>query len=106
MLDWEANVNPEFAKKNQVFPRPVRPFKETEDAGYHEKWVSYGAPYYSDLYAGLGSEREPRVRQEEPGFSASRSALQGNRRRWLPREVGELRRAVLFRSVCWTGKRT
>src|ERR1041385_228683 len=47
MLDWEANVNPEFAKKNQVFPRPVRPFKETEDAGYHEKWVSYGAPYYS-----------------------------------------------------------
>ena len=23
MLDWEANVNPEFAKSNRVFPRPV-----------------------------------------------------------------------------------
>ena len=26
MLDWDANVDPEFGKSNRVFPRPVRPF--------------------------------------------------------------------------------
>ncbi len=24
MLDWDANVNPEFAKSNKVFPKPVQ----------------------------------------------------------------------------------
>jgi hypothetical protein len=50
MLDWDANVNPEFAKTNKVFPRPVRPLAETaeiEDEGYQEQWVCYGTPYYS-----------------------------------------------------------
>ncbi len=47
MLDWDANVNPEFAKSNRVFPCPVRPFAETEDAGYREQWVCYGTGYYS-----------------------------------------------------------
>ena len=36
MLDWDANVNPEFAKSNKRHPLPVRPVKETEDAGYRE----------------------------------------------------------------------
>ena len=36
MLDWDANVNPNFAHDNRVFPRPVRPFAETEEAGYRE----------------------------------------------------------------------
>ena len=47
MLDWEANVNPEFGKSNKVFPTPVRPFEETEPDGYREKWVTYGTPHYS-----------------------------------------------------------
>ena len=42
MLDWDANVNPEFAKSNRVFPRPVKPFAETEPDGYREQWVCYG----------------------------------------------------------------
>ena len=47
MLDWEANVNPEFTKTNKVFPRPVRPVAEMESQGYRELWVTYGTGYYS-----------------------------------------------------------
>src|ERR671931_574050 len=46
MLDWDANVNPEFAKSNRAFPCPVRPFVETEADGYREQWVCYGTGYY------------------------------------------------------------
>ncbi len=38
LLDWEANVNPEFASQNRVFPKPASEF---------EKWVSYGTAFYS-----------------------------------------------------------
>lgn len=47
MLDWDANVNPEFAKTNKTFPRPVKPVEEMEADGYSEKWITYGTPYYS-----------------------------------------------------------
>lgn len=47
MLDWDANVNPEFAKTNRVFPKPVRPVPEMEDAGYRELWITYGTRFYS-----------------------------------------------------------
>ncbi|MGH9146276.1 MAG: hypothetical protein ACRD1Q_06175 [Vicinamibacterales bacterium] len=47
LLDWEANVNPQFAKDNRVFPCPVRPFVETEPDGYREQWVCYGTGWYS-----------------------------------------------------------
>ena len=47
MLDWDANVNPEFARTNRTFPCPVRSFAETEPDGYREQWVCYGTGYYS-----------------------------------------------------------
>ncbi|MDE1177479.1 MAG: hypothetical protein PW789_12885 [Edaphobacter sp.] len=47
MLDWEANVNPEFAMSNKTFPKAVRSEDEMKDAGYREVWVTYGTPYYS-----------------------------------------------------------
>src|SRR6058998_1447962 len=47
MLDWDANVDPEFARTNRVFPTPVRPTAETEPDGYREHWVCYGTRYYS-----------------------------------------------------------
>ena len=43
MLDWEANVNPEFGKSNKVFPKPI---PASTDA-FSEQWVTYGTPYYS-----------------------------------------------------------
>jgi hypothetical protein len=47
MLDWDANVNPDFAAHNRVFPRPVKPADESESAGYRELWVTYGTVWYS-----------------------------------------------------------
>jgi hypothetical protein len=47
MLDWDGNVNPEFGKSNQVFPKPVRPLEEMAEAGYSEKWITYGTRHYS-----------------------------------------------------------
>src|SRR6201993_1601978 len=47
MLDWDANVNPEFAKSNKRHPVPVRAIAEMEEAGYREMWITYGGPYYS-----------------------------------------------------------
>jgi len=47
MLDWDANVNPEFGKTNKVFPKPVKPVAEMEAAGYLELWITYGTRYYS-----------------------------------------------------------
>jgi hypothetical protein len=47
MLDWAANVDPEFASHRQFHPVPVKPEQEMRDAGYSEKWVVYSTGYYS-----------------------------------------------------------
>jgi len=47
MLDWDANVNPEFAKSNKTFAKAVKSEDEMKDGGYREVWVTYGTPYYS-----------------------------------------------------------
>jgi hypothetical protein len=47
LLDWDANVNPRFAEDNRCFPKPVRPFAETDPEGYRERWVCYGTGWYS-----------------------------------------------------------
>ncbi len=47
MLDWDANVNPEFAKSNKRFPRPVKATEEMEAEGYREMWITYGSSDYS-----------------------------------------------------------
>ena len=47
MLDWDANVNPEFGNSNRLFPRPVRAAADAEADGYRELWVCYGTGYYS-----------------------------------------------------------
>lgn len=47
MLDWEANVDPEFAKHNFTEPRPVRSDDEMREGGYREVWVTYGTKHYS-----------------------------------------------------------
>jgi hypothetical protein len=47
MLDWEGNVNPNFAQTNKTFPRPVNSVEEMAAEGYTEKWITYGTPYYS-----------------------------------------------------------
>jgi len=47
MLDWDANVDPEFARHRLFHPRPVRTEAEMAEGGYSEKWVVYSTPHYS-----------------------------------------------------------
>jgi hypothetical protein len=47
LLDWDANVDPEFGAHNRTFPKLVKERGEMEQAGYIEKWVTYGTPHYS-----------------------------------------------------------
>jgi len=47
MLDWDLNVDPEFMAHRYTEPKPVRDLEEMKDAGYVEKWVTYGSPYFS-----------------------------------------------------------
>lgn len=47
MIDWAANVDPEFGKKNRAFPTPVTPIAESQEAGYQEMWISFGTRFFS-----------------------------------------------------------
>jgi len=47
MLDWDANINPEFAKSNKTLSKAVRAEQEMKDQGYREVWITYGTPFYS-----------------------------------------------------------
>ena len=65
LLDWDANVNPEFARSNRVFPRPVKPFAETESEGYREQWVCYGTGHYSAKELTVLPKRTVTIRDRE-----------------------------------------
>jgi hypothetical protein len=65
LLDWDANVNPEFATSNRVFPCPSKPFAETEDDGYREQWVCYGTGHYSAKELTVLPQRTATIRDRE-----------------------------------------
>ncbi len=41
VIDWKANVDPDFRKKRFMAPKPVRPVEEMIDEGYIEEWICY-----------------------------------------------------------------
>jgi hypothetical protein len=47
MLDWEANVDAEFALHRRFEPKPARDEKEMAEAGYSDKWVVYSTDHYT-----------------------------------------------------------
>ena len=47
VLDWEANVDPDFAAKNFMRPVPVRDEKAMAEEGYCEKWICYKSDEFS-----------------------------------------------------------
>jgi hypothetical protein len=62
MLDWDANMNPEFAHTNRTFPCFVRSSAETEPDGYRELWVCYGTGYYSAKELTILPKRSARIK--------------------------------------------
>ncbi len=47
MLDWEANVNPDFKATYFRPPLPVKPVADMMAEGYVEKWIVYGNEYFA-----------------------------------------------------------
>ncbi len=47
MLEWDANVDPNFKENHFLMPRPAAPEAEMHAAGYHENWVVYGNDAFS-----------------------------------------------------------
>ncbi len=47
MLDWEANVDPEFVRNRYSEPVPARDPESMAEKGYSEKWIAYSSKQYS-----------------------------------------------------------
>jgi hypothetical protein len=47
MLDWDANVDPDFSAKRLFHPQPVAPLAEMKAAGYEENWIVFSTDHYS-----------------------------------------------------------
>ncbi len=47
LLDWEANVDPNFAANHFMRPRPVRPVEQMRAEGYEESWITYRSTAFS-----------------------------------------------------------
>ena len=65
LIDWDANVNPEFAKSNKTFPRAVRNEDEMRQDGYREVWITYGTPYYSAKELTIAPNRSVTIKDAE-----------------------------------------
>ena len=47
VIDWELNVDPNFAQRHFMRPKPVRPVEEMEAEGYCENWICYKSTAFS-----------------------------------------------------------
>lgn len=47
VIDWELNVDPNFAANRFMRPKPVRSAKEMEAEGYIENWICYKSKAFS-----------------------------------------------------------
>ena len=47
VIDWELNVDPNFAANRFMRPVPARPVDEMEDSGYVENWICYKSKEFS-----------------------------------------------------------
>jgi hypothetical protein len=47
VIDWEANLDPEFKQHHFMRPRPVKPVEEMQSEGYLESWICYKSSAFS-----------------------------------------------------------
>jgi hypothetical protein len=47
VIDWDLNVDPNFAQNRFMAPKPVKPVKEMEAEGYIENWICYKSSAFS-----------------------------------------------------------
>jgi hypothetical protein len=46
VIDWDLNVDPNFAQNRFMAPKPVKPVKEMEAEGYIDNWICYKSPAF------------------------------------------------------------
>jgi hypothetical protein len=47
VIDWDLNVDPNFAENHFMRPKPVHDLTEMQSAGYIENWICYKSEAYS-----------------------------------------------------------
>ncbi|GEO06049.1 hypothetical protein AAE02nite_37130 [Adhaeribacter aerolatus] len=47
VIDWEANVDPNFMQNHFMRPKPVKALEEMQAEGYVENWICYKSEAYS-----------------------------------------------------------
>ena len=47
IMDWEQNVDPDFAANNLMRPTPVKPIEAMQAQGYIENWICYKSTEFS-----------------------------------------------------------
>ncbi len=47
VLDWEANVDPNFVAKHFMRPKPVKQLSQMQAEGYIENWITYKSTEFS-----------------------------------------------------------
>ena len=47
VIDWEKNIDPDFASHRFMRPKPVRPVEEMKAEGYIENWICYKSQAFS-----------------------------------------------------------
>jgi hypothetical protein len=47
VIDWDLNVDPNFAENHFMRPKPVHDINEMQNAGYIENWICYKSEAYS-----------------------------------------------------------
>lgn len=47
VIDWNLNVDPDFAKHHFMRPKPVKPLRQMKAEGYIENWICYKSKAFS-----------------------------------------------------------
>jgi len=47
VIDWDLNVDPNFAARHMMRPKPVKPLDQMQAEGYIENWICYKATAFS-----------------------------------------------------------
>jgi len=64
MIDWEANVDPEFKKHHYLTPKFAENPEETRREGYEERWIVYGSEEFSAKELTVFPESTVKIRDE------------------------------------------
>jgi hypothetical protein len=81
MVDWDANVDPDFMKNHYRLPKPVKDLNQMQEEGYEENWIVYDNEHYAAKELTVLPGRTIRISDSEAyGFILvqGRGTIEGN----------------------------